>query len=359
MEHAVILAGGRGERFWPLSRRRRPKQLLPIVTNKSMLETTIERVAPMFPPERMWLVTGQEITDAVKACRGEIPESNVLTEPSSNNTCLAIGWATVEITERDPDATLVVLSADHAIKPQETFLKVLHEGVRLAQSEPSLVTIGITPTRPDTAYGYIELGAHFATSEGIASYQVDAFREKPDRDTAQEYYFDRRHLWNAGIFVWTAQSLLDAMEKYRPGVFTALQAYGKAIGKPSQGSALTELYATTECISIDHAILEFADNVLVIRADMMWDDVGSWLALQRLKHSTLDNNLMVGDAVALDSYDMTIYNESDDLVCAYGVTDLVVVRTKGVTMVAHKSRVDDMKNLIEHLRSDERWEPYL
>jgi len=359
VEHAVILAGGRGERFWPLSRRNRPKQLLPIVTDKSMLETTIERVAPIFPPERMWLVTGQEISNAVKICRGQIPETNVLTEPSSNNTCLAIGWAAVEIAERDPDATLVVLSADHAIKPQETFLKVLREGVRLAQSEPSLVTIGIAPTRPETGYGYIEIGSHFASSEGIASYQVDAFREKPDRDTAQEYYFDRRHLWNAGIFVWTVKSLLDAMEKHRPGVFTALQSYAKSIGKPNNTDALAELYSTTECISIDHAILEFADNVLVIRADMMWDDVGSWLALQRLKHSTADNNLMIGETVALDSFDMTIYNESDDLVCAYGVSDLVVVRTKGVTMVAHKSRVDEIKHLIEHLRSDSRWETYL
>ena len=324
-----------------------------------MLETTIERVAPMFPPERTWLVTGQEISDAVKACRGAIPEKNVLTEPKSNNTCLAIGWTLVEITQRDPEATLVVLSADHAIEPQATFLHVLREGVRLAQSEPSLVTIGITPTRPETGYGYIELGSHFATSDGIASYQVDAFREKPDRDTAQEYYFDRRHLWNAGIFVWTAQSLLEALEKHRPAIFTALAAYRKSIGSPRQHDALCELYDTAECISIDNAILEHADNVLVIKADMMWDDVGSWLALQRLKPSTADNNLLVGDNVVLDSFDMIICNETEDLVCTYGVSDLVVVRTSGVTMVAHKSRIDDIKTLIEHLRSDGRWESYL
>jgi mannose-1-phosphate guanylyltransferase len=313
----------------------------------------------MFPPERMWLVTGQEISDAVKGRRGAIPETNVLTEPSSNNTCLAIAWAIVEIAQRDPDATLIVLSADHAIEPQDTFLTVIREGVRLARSEPSLVTIGITPTRPETGYGYIELGTHFATSNGIASYQVDAFREKPDRDTAQEYYFDRRHLWNAGIFVWTAQALLEALEKHRPAMFAALQTYSKTIGSPQQSKALADLYATADCISIDNAILESADNVLVIKADMIWDDVGSWLALQRLKHSTSDNNLLVGASVVLDSYDMTIYNESDDLVCAYGVSDLVVVRTNGVTMVAHKSRVDDIKSLIEYLRLDGRWEKHL
>lgn len=359
MEHAIILAGGRGERFWPLSRRNRPKQLLPIISEKSMLEMTCERVRPLFSPERMWVVTGEEIGDAVRSRCAEYEGINILVEPSSNNTCLAIGWAAVELAKRDPNATLVVLSADHAIDPQSTFLRVLKEGVRLAQSEPSLVTIGITPTRAETGYGYIELGPHFATSDGIASYQVDAFNEKPDRDTAQEYYYDRRHLWNAGIFVWTVESLFATLEKHQPAIYQALSKYRKTIGTPRQAESLIELYSTTECISIDNAVLEHADNVLVIKADMVWDDVGSWLALQRLKEASADNNVVVGSAAALESYDMTIYNESDDLVCTFGVCDLVVVSTGGVTMVAHKSRIDDIKALIERLKSEEKWESYL
>jgi mannose-1-phosphate guanylyltransferase len=359
VEHAVILAGGRGERFWPLSRRNRPKQLLPIVTDKSMLATTIDRVRPLFEPERMWIVTGEDIAESVKSHCADCPGIKVLVEPASNNTCLAIGWAATEIAKHDPNATLVVLSADHAIEPQAAFLKVLEEGVRLAQSEPSLVTIGITPTRAETGYGYIELGAHFATSNGIASYQVDAFREKPDRETAQEYYFDRRHLWNAGIFVWTAESLCDALEKHQPAMHKALKEYSESIGSSEQDQAVKKLYETTTCISIDHAVLEYADNVLVIKADMVWDDVGSWLAMQRLKEATGENNVVVGNTVAVDSFDMTVYNESDDLVCTFGVSDLVVVRTAGVTMVAHQSRIDEIKNLIEHLKSDGRWEEYL
>jgi mannose-1-phosphate guanylyltransferase len=359
VEHAVILAGGRGERFWPLSRRTRPKQLLPIVTDKSMLETTIERVRPLFEPEHMWIVTGEDIAESVKSHCADCPGIHILVEPSSNNTCLAIGWAATEIAKQDPNATLVVLSADHAIKPQAAFLKVLEEGVRLAQSEPSLVTIGITPTRAETGYGYIELGAHFATSNGIASYQVDAFREKPDRETAQEYYFDRRHLWNAGIFVWTAESLCEALEKHQPGMHSALVEYAQTIGTSKQEQGISKLYGTATCISIDHAVLEHADNVLVIKADMVWDDVGSWLAMQRLKHATTDNNVIVGNTATLDSFDMTIYNESEDLVCAFGVSDLVVVHAAGVTMIAHQSRIDEIKNLIEHLKSDSRWEKYL
>ncbi|GAB4323648.1 MAG: mannose-1-phosphate guanylyltransferase [Candidatus Zixiibacteriota bacterium] len=361
MEHAVILAGGRGERFWPLSRRNRPKQLLPIISQKTMLEETIDRVAPIFPPERMWIVTGEEISGPVRErCKDRIPEINILAEPSSNNTCLAIGWAAVELLARDPEATMVVLSADHAIEPQATFLKVLNEAIRLAHSEPSLVTIGIGPTRPETGYGYIEIGSPYATSkDGIASYQVEAFREKPDRETAQEYYFDRRHLWNAGIFVWTAKTLLEALEKYQPETHQLLMTYARAIGTPQQRETLLTLYQNAHCISIDHAILELADNVLVIRADMSWDDVGSWLALDRLRQTSMENNVIIGNSVELDSFDMTVYNDSDDLVCTFGVSDLVVVRTDKVTFVAHKSSIPNIKKLIDHLKSDERWSEYL
>ena len=360
MEHAVILAGGRGERFWPLSRKGRPKQLLPIISEKTMLDETIDRVAPLFPPERMWIVTGEEIADLVKQRYSErLPGIRVLVEPRSNNTCLAIGWAATEIEATDAEATMVVLSADHAIEPQKTFLKVLHEGIRLAQGEPSLVTIGISPTRPETGYGYIELGPHYASSDGIASYQVEAFREKPDRETAQEYYFDRQHLWNAGIFVWTTKSLHAALRAHQPSVMDSLATYSKAIGGKDQSAALATLYDTTECISIDNAILEHADNVLVIRADMAWDDVGSWLALDRLYKSSVENNVVIGKSVSLDSYDMTVYNESDDLVCTYGVSDLIVVRTDKVTFVAHKSRMEEIKRLIEHLKSEAQWDEYL
>lgn len=361
MEHAVILAGGRGERFWPLSRRDRPKQLLPIISDKTMLEETINRVAPLFPPERTWIVTGEDIAEPVRErCQKQMPEVNVLTEPSSNNTCLAIGWAAVELLAKDPEATMVVLSADHAIEPQSTFLKVLNEAIRLAHSEPSLVTIGISPTRPETGYGYIEIGSPYASSkDGLASYQVEAFREKPDSETAQEYYFDRRHLWNAGIFIWTAKALLDALKTHRPEIHRLLMEYAETIGSPKQDEALKNLYATSECISIDNAILEVADNVLVIRADMSWDDVGSWLALDRLRQSSVENNITIGNSVELDSFDMTVYNETGDLVCTYGVSDLVVVRTNKVTLVAHKSRIPDIKNLIDHLKSDERLADYL
>jgi mannose-1-phosphate guanylyltransferase len=359
VEHAVILAGGRGERFWPLSRRGRPKQLLPITSDKTMLEATIDRIAPAFPPDRIWIVTGEEIGDAVRTCVPNLSGSHVLAEPSSNNTCLAIGWAAVELSVRDPDAVLVILSADHAIEPPATFLRVVQEGIRLARSEPHLITIGITPTRAETGYGYIELGAHFATSDGIASYQVEAFREKPDRNTAQDYYFDRRHLWNAGIFVWTAKTLLTALKEHQPEIHAALMLYGKAIGSPRQAEALKELYATSSCISIDKAVLEHAGNVVVIKADIAWDDVGSWLALGRLKKMGADHNVIVGPAFPLHSFDLTIYNETDDLICTLGVSDLVIVRTGDITFVAHKSRIDEIRDLTDRLRSEERWQSYL
>ena len=324
-----------------------------------MLEATIDRIAPDFPPERIWVVTGEEIGGAVRDCVPSVPPANVLAEPSSNNTCLAIGWAAIELVAKDPGATLVILSADHAIEPAATLRRVLKEGVRLASSEPYLITIGITPTRAETGYGYIEIGSHFATSEGIASYQVEAFREKPDRNTAQDYYFDRRHLWNAGIFVWTARALLDSLRAHQPQIYAALTRYSKSIGTRGQPEALKELYATTSCISIDKALLEHANNVIVIKADLAWDDVGSWLALGRMKKGGPEHNVIVGQAYAMHSFDLTIYNESDDLICALGVSDLVIVRTGSITFVAHKSRIEEIRDLTDRLKAEGRWDAYL
>jgi len=355
----VILAGGYGERFWPLSRRKRPKQLLPIVGSQSLLESTIARIRPDFPPERIWVVTGGEIAPVVREMISHLPEGNILAEPRGNNTCLAIGWAAVELAARDADATMVVLSADHAIEPAAALRQILREGVRLVKNGDVLITIGITPTRAETAYGYIELGANFATAEGINSYQVEKFREKPDRTTAQDYYFDRRHLWNAGIFVWTTRAILAALDEHAPHVAKPLRLYQKAIGSARQVAALEQLYTTAECVSIDVSVLEQAGNVIVIKADLAWDDVGSWLALGRLEKADADNNLLVGPTVTLDTFDTTVYNDTQDLVCAFGVSDLIVVRTGRALLVAHKSRMDEMKALMEKLKADERWQDYL
>jgi len=357
--HAVILAGGFGERFWPLSRRERPKQLIPLLGEKSMLETTIDRIQPDFPNENIWVVTGRDIGAAVRERVDFLPPENVLEEPRGNNTCLAIAFAAAELLARDPDATLVVLPADHAIASAETLLGILGEGVRLAESDDCLVTIGITPTRPETAYGYIELGASFATEAGIMSYQVEAFREKPDRPTAQDYYLDRRHLWNSGMFVWTAASLLRAVEKHVPGVHNPLAIYQRAIGTKFRGEALETLYDSAECVSIDVAVLEHADNVVVIKADLGWDDVGSWLALGR--HDGVDDhdNVVRGPVVTLDTFSTTIFNDTEDLVCGFGVSDLVIVRTGRAVLVAHKTRIDEMKLLMDELKSHETGKEYL
>jgi mannose-1-phosphate guanylyltransferase len=357
MDHAVILAGGHGERFWPLSRRKRPKQLLPIIGDQSLLETTIDRIKPDFPPERIWIVTSEEIGQAVRERVTYIPKNNVLMEPRGCNTAIAIGWAAVEISRKDPDATLVVLSADHAIEPAAMLRRILREGLRLAKAEDNLIIIGINPTRPETGYGYIELGPHFASSDGINSYQVETFREKPDRTTAQDYFYGRRHLWNAGIFVWTVKTLMQALEQHSPGVYQPLLEFRQSSGKSKD--ALAKLYETTERVPIDVAILERAGNVVVIKGELSWDDVGSWLALSRLRKADADNNVFVGKVVELESYDSTIYNESDDLVCAFGVADLVIVRTDRAVLVAHKSRIDEIKKLMEELKSDEKWHEYL
>lgn len=356
MDHAVILAGGHGERFWPLSRRQRPKQLLPILGDQSLLETTIERIKPDFPAERTWVVTSEEIGHAVQERVTYLPKENVLMEPRGCNTALAIGWAAVEIARRDSEATLAVLSADHAIEPAAMLRRILREGIRLAKAENNLIIIGINPTRPETGYGYIELGPHFASSDGINSYQVETFREKPDRTTAQDYYYGRRHLWNAGIFVWTVKALLEALEQHCPGVYTPLAEYRKS---SRDKQALARLYDAAEKLPIDVAVLERATNVVAIKGELAWDDIGSWLALSRLRKADIDNNVLVGKIVEMETYDSTVYNDTDDLICAFGVSDLVVVRTDKAILVAHKSRIDEIKRLMERLKSEPQWEPYL
>jgi len=218
VEYAVIMAGGRGERFWPLSRQARPKQLLPILSEKTLLEETIDRILPLVSLEQIVVVTDRELRDAVLRKIASLGPEHIIAEPYGKNTCLAVGLAAVELLARDPDAVMIVLSSDHLVQPTEKLLEILREGVRIAREGEYLVTIGINPTRPETGYGYIQIGSQFAAERGILSYQVAAFKEKPDRPTAQMYYQDRQHLWNSGMFIWSAQSILHSLASSQPQI---------------------------------------------------------------------------------------------------------------------------------------------
>lgn len=359
MIYGVILAGGRGERFWPLSRMEKPKQFLRLTSDKMMLEETIDRVLPLIPRDQIRIVTGQDMGQFVlRNCEG-ISDEHILTEPVGRNTAPAIGLAAVHLVREDPDAVMVVLSADHLIRPAEKLLKILQAGTKIAAAEESLITIGIVPTRPETGYGYIKLGDLYKLEDSIPVHYVSGFTEKPRAAVALDYYYSNKYLWNSGMFIWSARAILNAMHACQPELGRLLDEYAKSIGTAGQEEARQNLYSEVTGISIDFAVLEKAENVLTIKADIIWDDVGDWRALERYKQKNRDNCVIVGDAVTLDSFETTIYNDGAGLVATLGVSDLIVVQANNITLVAHRTRSQDIKQLLAKLHESEEYRKYL
>ncbi len=359
MIHGVILAGGKGERFWPLSRADRPKQLLRLISDKTMLQETIDRILPMIPLERIVVVTS---TDMVEPILKEIPilsKENILAEPFGRDTCLAIGLAAQHIGKSDPDGIMVVLSADHIIKPAEKLLDIISAGAQIADADDKIVTIGINPTRPETGYGYIKLSKPYKEIGRINIYEVESFTEKPRQVVAQEYYYGRRHLWNSGMFIWSVNTINQAIASCQVNTGNALKDYSDKIGTPEEQQARTELYNQSKPISIDFAVLENAENVVAIKGDIIWDDVGSWNALERYKEKDRGNNVVIGEARISDTFETTIYNNGSGIIVSLGVSDLVVVKTEDIVLVAHKTKVNDVKKVLAELSSEEEFKSYL
>jgi mannose-1-phosphate guanylyltransferase len=357
--YSVIMAGGKGERFWPLSRSDCPKQLLRITSDKTMLEETIERMEGFIPLDQVRIVTGNDIKENIAELIPDIKVEHIYTEPFGRNTCLAIGLSAAMLHKEDPDGLMVVLSSDHLIKPKDALLDILRVATGICNDHDWLITLGITPTRPEIGYGYIELGDHFDTIDGVSVYKVAEFNEKPTRVVAQQYYYDRKHLWNSGMFIWSVKSILKAINKHKPELGEALKKYTDSIGTPEEEEIKKELYINAENVSIDVAILEQANNVLSLKADLTWDDVGSWLALDRIRERDSESNILVGNVVNLGAFESIIYNDSDGMIATLGVSDLIIVKTDNIVMVAHKTRVNEIKSLLSKFGGDEELEKYL
>ncbi len=359
MIHGVILAGGKGERFWPLSRAERPKQLLRLISSKMMLQETIDRILPLIPSERILVVTSEDIVSPILDEISMLKRENILAEPIGRNTCLAIGLAAKHLQKIDPEAIMVVLSADHIIQPAEKLHEIISIGAQIAKDEDRLITIGINPTRAETNYGYIKMAEPYKVFGGISVYEVEAFTEKPKPLVANEYYYGHKHLWNSGMFIWSVDSILKAINFCQPEIAAALDEYAVSIGTENENEAIKTLYNKCDPISIDFAVLENAENVLTIRGDIIWDDVGSWNAMERYKTKDQDNNVVIGDARLLNTYETTIYNDNDGIIVSLGVTDLVIVKTQDIVLVAHKTQVNDVKNILAELSKDDSMKKYL
>ncbi len=335
---AVILAGGIGSRFWPLSTSARPKQLLPLVNEKPLLVNTLDRLADIVPPEHTLILTNASLADAIAAAAPSLPRSNIVAEPKPAGTAAALAWAAGEIARRSgPDATMICVHADWTIGDDQAFRDALLAAERVAIEESALVTVGIVPTRPDPGFGYIQPGEK--TESG--AYAVERFVEKPDRVRA-ESMMHSGYLWNSGIFAWKVSDFLSEIREHTPEISGAFAEFGD--------SSLGKFFDAVESISVDVGVLERSSRVRVVRGDFGWDDVGTWGALRRVKVSDQAGNVATGEMLAVESGGNVVHAEEGSVIL-YGVDDLVVVTRGGVTLVTTTDKSADLKTLIDSLPS--------
>jgi mannose-1-phosphate guanylyltransferase len=354
--YAAVLAGGKGERFWPISLVSYPKQFLSVFGDKPMLEETLLRIDDLVSPERTLIMTGEHLISLVGETAPQVPAENVLGEPIPKNTAPAIGMAALVLDVRDPGAPMAVLPADHLIQSKDAFLKDLSKAARVAIAEGRLVTFGIKPTRPETEYGYVRIGAPLGSFDDV--YEADGFREKPNLKQAGQMLAGGKYLWNSGIFVWTTTAILDALEKHLPSLRRELEAIRPAVGTDGEKAALNAFYQSAQKISIDYGVMEQADNVAVVKAAFGWDDVGSWLSMERFLEEDEMGNVVRGDAVNLNTENCIVVCD-DGLVATLGVSNLLVVRTAKATLVCTKDRVGEIGKLVEEIGRNKKLRKFL
>lgn len=360
MRHAVIMAGGSGTRLWPLSRVNRPKQLLDVVATpagtRSLLAEAFDRVSTVVAPECIWVCTARRYADQVRAVLPHLRPDRLVLEPVPRDTANAVGLAAALVEEADPGAELAVVSADHVIRPVERFAAALDTAFRALADRPSaLVTLGIVPTAPATGFGYVERGKP-TDVDGVA--EAASFREKPDRATAEEYLAGGNHLWNSGMFVWRARTVLDALAEHLPATASALEQVLAASPGPARDAVLDEEFPKLPRISVDYAVLEpaaaQAGRVLVADLDAEWLDVGSWPALGRTLERDDVGNAVSGTAVLVDAAgNIVLTDDPDHLIALVGVRDSVVVHTRDVTMVCPLAESERVKELLATVEN--RW----
>jgi mannose-1-phosphate guanylyltransferase/mannose-6-phosphate isomerase len=344
--NAVILAGGSGTRLWPLSTPSFPKQFLPLPSGKSMIQETLARVTPLVTPGQSWVVTGHHMVELVHEHLPSVPTSHLLGEPMGRNSAAAICWAAATIVREDPKAILGIFSADHVIQDVEALRQALHLAYDQAE-KGYLVTIGLTPTRPETGYGYICYSDQVSEGYNHHAHKVERFVEKPDLVTAQAYLEDGHYVWNGGIFVWKAQTILAEMREHLPDTASKIERIVDAMGTDQEQAILEELWPTLQSISIDYGILEKTRNLLVIPAQIGWNDVGNWEQYGALFPGDGQGVHAFGTHQGLGSQNVVIYNNTDRRVFTIGLENVIVVETEDMTVICHKDHVQRVKELAE------------
>jgi mannose-1-phosphate guanylyltransferase len=351
---AVLLAGGRGTRFWPRSRKRTPKQLLNIVGTRTMLRETMARLSPLFQARHAWVVTNTEQSSAVKRELRELPSSHVLAEPAGRNTAAAVGLAAVHLVHEHGDALMVVLPSDSHIADAARYRSLVRAALELARIPGNLVVLGIPPSRSETGYGYIERGGRAARPRGVVAYGVRRFTEKPALPLARKYVASGKYLWNAGMFFWRASTFLENLKRFLPATHDALQELAAAIGTRRYTSALHRIYPRLENISVDYSVMEPATRaagkprVFVIPAKVGWSDIGSWAAVHEFLASRGSSNVSAGASFTLDADGNYLWSPKK-FVAAIGVRDLVLVETDDALLLCSRRRSQDVGKIVKWL----------
>ena len=363
MEHtyAVIMAGGGGTRLWPVSRKERPKQLLPLIGHETLFQNTVSRLDNLFPPERILVVTVEEQAREMREQVPSIPEENYLIEPAPRGTASVVGLAAAVLQKRDPRAMMAVLTADHFIRNRDLFRYLVRTAFEVAENN-YLVTLGITPTFPSTAYGYIQQGEPLEGAHNYPAYKVRSFVEKPDEETAGRLLRSGDHSWNSGMFVWRVDAILAEIERQMPELDKALKEIAAAWGTANQGAALSENWQDLKVETVDYGIMEKAERVAVLPAGGLgWSDVGSWESLFEVLLPDMNGNIAANGTTHLahETNDTLVYGTNPErLVVTIGVDHMVIVDTEDILLVCKAEQSQKVKDIVEHLKKH-RQEKYL
>ncbi|MCU0463319.1 MAG: sugar phosphate nucleotidyltransferase [Anaerolineae bacterium] len=351
MEHfyAMILAGGGGTRLWPLSRKKTPKQTLALTEDRTLFRIAVDRLAPLFPPERIFVVSGPRLTPLLRGDALHIPSENFIVEPYARDNAAAVGLGLAAIAAHDPDATIVLLTADHHIASQEAFHNTLRTAYEVAQ-EGHLVTLGITPTYPSTGFGYIHRGELLREANGLQVYKSQGFKEKPTYETALHFLADGTYSWNSGMFIWHIRKAMQEFERQQPKMYKLLLELKHAFALTDDDTILGEVWEKMPRKSIDYAIMEGATDVAVIPVDIGWSDVGSWSSLYEVLKLDEKGNGIRGSAETLmvDTTQTLVF--SDKLTVTIGLDGIVIVDTPDALLVCHRDKAQDIKKVVEHLK---------
>ncbi|MDE5854016.1 MAG: NTP transferase domain-containing protein [Ruminococcus sp.] len=346
---AVIMAGGRGERFWPKSRNSRPKQFLSLTSDgETMIQKTIKRLLPLVDMNDIYIVTNSAYTSLVREQLPNIPEENILAEPVPRNTAPCIAFASAVINQKYDDAVILVLPSDHLIANETLYIDTLKKAISIAEQGENLVTIGITPTYPETGYGYINFG-----EEHNNAYTVKRFVEKPDLRTAEKYLDSGKYLWNSGMFIWKISSILTNIKKLMPDIYDGALKIGEAFNTPNFSDVLTREFTAFRSESVDFGIMEKAENIYTIPASFGWDDVGSWLAVERINETDENNNYINGNVISENTHHATICG-GKRLIATVGIDNIIIVDTEDALLVCSKNNTQDVKKIIARLKNQGR-----